>query len=150
MSSTGIAASNRVVSQNRFGRFIRAIEDGATDTVRDLIEEGANISRALAPVGSKVDRRTIPLAQSIETEMLSSTQGRWKATARHALAQEHGGRPHDIPGDVYFFWEREHRWWEPGDNVIQHPGNAPQPYLQPAFDQIRTRALEIMRRRMPG
>lgn len=132
------------------GRFIARCEEAATATVKDLIEDGADLSREMAPVGVKDDPRTIPLAQSIETRMLSSTAGVWMATARHALPIELGAARHDITGNVKFWWEREARWWKPGDNIIDHPGNAPQPYLRPAYEIIMARAMQVARKHYPG
>src|SRR5689334_17961697 len=111
-----IAVSGRVVARNSMGEFIRACESAATATVEEAIKEGANLSRAMAPKGGKPDPRTIPLAASIKSEMLSRTSGHWYATARHSLPQEFGAGAHDIPGEVSFFWEREGRPWIPGKN----------------------------------
>ncbi len=144
------AVSNRVVSRNGLGRFISRCEEAAEATARQLVEDGADLSRDLAPVGHKPDHRTIPLAQSIESKMLSATSGVWRATARHALAIEHGSVPHEITGNVHFWWEREGRWWEPGENIIAHPGNAAQPYLRPAYEQIMRKAMTVARAKYPG
>jgi hypothetical protein len=150
------AVSNRVVSRNRIGRFISDCEQAAEATARQLVEDGADLSRKMAPVGSRPDSRTIPLAQSIETKMLSRTSGVWRATARHALAQELGAGPHLILGSPYlhFFWESAGRWWVPGlmgePDIINHPGNAPQPYLRPAYEIIMRRAMAVARQKYPG
>lgn len=144
-----IAVSGNVVLRDSFGRFIRACEEAAEYTVRDAVEEGARISRDLAPTGGKVDLRTIPLAESIESEVISRTQGRWFATARHALPIEFGAGPHGIPGEVSFFWENEGKWWTPGSNTINHPGNAAQPYLRPAYQAIMNRIMSIAKRYYP-
>jgi hypothetical protein len=90
------------------------------------------------------------LKDSISAEMLSRTSGQWKATARHALPQEFGAGPHEITGDVSFFWESEGRMWNPGDNMIHHPGNPAQPYLRPAYKIISGKLLSIMKRFYPG
>lgn len=144
-----IGVSNRVVARSSFGRFIAAADRNASATVRDAIEDGANISRALAPVGTKHDYRTIPLKDSIETEMLSSTSGRWVARARHALPVERGAGPHLITKQVKFFWENMGRWWVPGEGFINHPGNRAQPYLRPAYEIVTRRLMDIARRHYP-
>jgi hypothetical protein len=144
-----IAVSNKVTARNGLGQFIRDCEQAAEYTVRDAIEEGAKLSRALAPSGTKPDPRTVPLKDSITSAMTSRTQGHWSSSARHALAIEKGASPHGIPGNVSFFWENQGRWWTPGSNVIQHPGNAAQPYLRPAYEVIMHRIMGIARRHYP-
>jgi hypothetical protein len=144
------AVSNRVVARNGIGRFRQQCSDAAENTIRDAVEEGAELSRSLAPVGHKKDPRTVKLKDSIESEVLSRTSGQWKSTARHALAIEKSAKPHPITGWVNFFWEREGRNWDGGPNMIQHPGNAAQPYLRPAYEIIMRRIMEIARRNYPG
>lgn len=144
-----VASSTHVVLRNSMGQFIRDCEEAAGRTIEDAVKEGAQLSRDLAPVGTKVDKRTIPLRDSIEPVVVSRTHGFWQATARHALAIEKGAVPHPISGKVKFFWEEEGRWWTPGDNVINHPGNAAQPYLAPAYKVIMKRVPSIMRRYYP-
>ncbi len=146
----GIACSNRVISRNGFGRFIAECDAAATATVKQSIEEGADLSRTMAPVGHKIDPRTVKLKDSISTKMLSSTSGVWTSTARHSLAIEKGASSHTIPGEVSFFWEKHWRMWEPGPNEIHHPGNAAQPFLRPAYEVISHRIMAIARRNYPG
>lgn len=146
---SGIAASNRVVARNGFGQFIRNCEQAGEASARDLVERGAQLSRALAPIGKKPDPRTTKLKNSIHTRMFSGTSGEWYAEARHALAIEKGARRHPIPGEVTFFWVKEDRWWNPGSNEIDHPGNAAQPYLRPAYKQLMREYMTIMKRHYP-
>jgi hypothetical protein len=145
-----VAMSNRVVARNNLGRFIRECEQAAEATVRELVEDGAEMSRDLAPTGHKVDLRTIPLKQSITSKMVSRTSGYWQASARHALPIEFGAGPHEITGQVHFYWEYAGRWWKPGDNMIQHPGNAAQPYLRPAYEAMAARAMAVAQEKYPG
>lgn len=144
-----IGLSNQVIARNGFGRFMARTDAAVTRSIEEAIEEGADLSRGFAPTGSKHDPRTVPLRDSISTEMLSSTAGRWRSDARHALAQERGARPHGIPGNVSFWWEAEGRWWVPGENIINHPGHGPQPFLRPAYEIIKRRLISILRRNMP-
>lgn len=144
-----VAVSNRVVLRNNFGQFIRDCENGTGEAIKEAVIEGAALSRQLAPVGHKADHRTIPLKDSIEPVVVSRTQGFWQASGRQALPQELGAGPHSIPGNVRFFWEEEGKWWTPGSNVINHPGNAAQPYLRPAHRQIMRRMLDIMKKYYP-
>lgn len=145
-----VAVSNRVVVRNSIGRFRQACSDAAEETIREAVEEGAALSRSLAPVGHKNDPRTVHLKDSVESEVLSRTSGQWKSTARHALAIEKGAVPHPITGWVSFFWENEGRDWTPGPNEIQHPGNSAQPYLRPAYETIMRRIMSIAREKYPG
>jgi hypothetical protein len=138
-----ISVKMNVGLRDEFGHFIAACDAAATRTVEDLITSGAALSRAMAPVGHKADPRTIPLNQSIESRMISSRSGEWGASARHAMPQEFGAGPHGITGEVSFYWESAGRMWEPGSNEINHPGNAAQPYLRPAYEVTMGRALEV-------
>lgn len=144
------AVSNRVIARNSIGQFIRDCEQAAEGTIREAVNDGADLSRNFAPEGAKMDPRTIPLKESIEAHVLSRTSGNWVATARHALPIELGAVPHPITGWVSFFWEREGRMWEPGPNEISHPGNAPQPYLRPAYEIIMARIMQIADKHYPG
>lgn len=156
-----IAVSNQVSVRNRFGQFISACEDAAEETAKEAVQRGERLARQFAPEGHKVDLRTIPLKQSISSKMLSRTSGVWEASARHALPQELGAGPHDIPANVSFFWEREGRMWMhpdaylrltgyPGADPIQHPGNAPQPYMRPAYEIVSAEIMAIARKHYPG
>lgn len=144
-----IGVSNRVVHRNGIGQFTRDCSDAAESTVKKAIEEGAQLSRTLAPVGPKEDPRTVHLKDSISTQMFGRTSGEWKSTARHALPIELSAVPHDITGWVSFFWEREGRMWAPGSNIIHHPGNAAQPFLRPAYQVIMGKIMSIARSEYP-
>lgn len=145
-----IAVSNRVVARNGLGQFIRECEQAAEATVQQLIEDGAKLSIAMAPEGSKPDPRTIPLKSSITSKMTSRTSGHWQASARHALAIEFGAAPHRIDGSPFlrFFWDRI------GEDVVfravNHPGNGAQPYLRPAYEIISGRAMAVAAEKYPG
>lgn len=157
----GLAVSNRVTARNDIGRFIKECEMAAKRTIERAVEEGAQMSRDFAPVGHKVDERTVPLAQSIKSRMLSRTSGEWYATARHALPIEFGAAPHEIYGSpgLKFYWESAGRMFVPAEiyynqpglvTVVNHPGNAPQPYLRPAYKAIMDRIMAIARAEYPG
>lgn len=156
-----VAVTGRVIARNNIGRFIADCEQAAGESVNDLINEGADLSRAYAPVGHKVDLRTPTLKAAMFTHQLSRTQGVWGNSARHALPTEFGAGPHIITGSpsLAFFWEGEGRNWIPAAvyyhhpglvDVINHPGNPAQPFLRPAFEAIKGRALAIMRRHYPS
>lgn len=154
----GIAVSAHVVLRNRLGQFRRECSDAARETITEAVNRGADMSRSLAPAGHKADPRTIPLKSSIYAEVLSRTQGRWVATARHALPVEFSAGPHAIPGEVSFFWENAGRMWIPysADGptwlhpFIMHPGNPAQPYLRPAYHAIMGQIMAIAAEKYPG
>lgn len=145
-----VAVSNRVVVRNSLGRFIADVEGAATRTVERCISEGEELSKEMAPTGIKHDHRTVTLKAGMFKETLSRTSGRWGCAARHALPIEFGAGPHAIPGTVKFFWDNEGRWWTPGSNVINHPGNGAQPFLRPAYKVIAQRAASIAAEEYPG
>lgn len=159
-----IATSNRVIARNGIGQFAAECAAAARDTIDDAVTQGAQISRHLAPRGSKPDPRTNKLSGSIEARVLSRTSGEWRATARHALPQELGASAHTIAGspDLAFFWDREGRMFVPASalyggqfgfpvvTTVSHPGNAPQPYLRPAYEAIMARIIQIARANYPG
>ena len=156
-----VAISTRVQLKNDMGRYVADCSAAAGQTIAEAILEGAALSRSLAPVGSKDDLRSIPLAQSIDAVQESRTKGFWGASARHALFVEKGTGPHDIPSRVSFFWEAAGRPWMwpetyerrtgyPGADPINHPGADAQPYLEPAYQAIRRRLLKIMKKHYPG
>ncbi len=137
------------------GAFIADCENAARETIEDLVTEGAALSKSLAPVGGKADPRTLTIRESIEPVVISRTSGLWRATARHAMAQERGASAHSIVGNPFlaFYWEAEGRDWEPGlmgvPDVVSHPGHGAQPYLKPAYEVIFRKAIITADRHYP-
>lgn len=161
MAKMRLATSNRVVARNGIGRFIAECEMAATRTVEDAIDEGARLSREMAPAGVKPDPRTPPLKASIFTHMQGRTSGYWGSNARHALPVETGARRHPIPANVKFYWDKVHRMWMipevyfrvtgyPGADPIDHPGNPAQPFLKPAYKIVMRNIMAHARRNYPG
>lgn len=159
MPKLDMACSNRVIARDRWGRFQRNIENASSEAVRELIEEGMNISRAMAPVGQKHDKRTLPLRDSLFMVMETATRGYWGSSARHALHQEYGTDPHTIPGhpNLAFFWEAAGRNWIPASiyyntpglqDMVNHPGHGAQPFLRPAYEIIRDKMQDKLRQKM--
>lgn len=150
-----VGLSGQVAARNGIGQFISACERAATETVKQLIEDGKQRSIENAPVGHKDDPRTVTLQEGMFSEMISRTQGRWGCTARHTLPIEFGAVPHVITGSPYlqFFWEEEGRNWVPGlmgtPDFVNHPGNAAQPFLRPAFTDVKAEASAVMRAKYP-
>lgn len=157
-----LGVSPRVVARNGFGQFARDCDRAGQQTVEDLVEEGAQLSRALAPKGAKPDPRTQKLAQSITTRMRGRKSGYWVAEARHAMPQETGARRHTIVGDpdLRFFWVRKGRMFIPareldgatGDEitVVNHPGNPARPFLRPAYEIVMRNWMLVARTHYPS
>lgn len=147
---------NTVVVRNGFGQFISECEAAASRTVDDILDEGIDLARDLAPVGHKRDPRTVPLKDGFFKNKISRTSGVFGNFARHALAIEKGAKPHPITGAPYlrFYWESARRMWVPGlfgtPDVVNHPGNAAQPFLRPAYRVVMKRAMAIAKRNYPG
>lgn len=128
--------------------FVALLEQAGEGMLRDMAEDGAALSRAYAPIGTKADPRTRHLKDSI-TSSSDSESASWEATARHALITEEGGGPSEISGRVNFFWEKEGRRWVPGPNIIHHPATDAQPYLKPALDDIMEKWEDYAKRHYP-
>jgi len=150
-----VAVSTRVVARNNIGQFIRDCEQAAGETVLDVAKQGVAASQALAP------KRTGALAASIQPFLITRTQAVWGSALKYALPQETGARPHPLPANVSFWWEREGRPWMapetylrvtgfPGADPISHPGNPATHYLRDGFDAIKHRITDIMRKHYPG
>lgn len=150
-----IAISSQVHKRNGIGQFISECSAAASASVDEMLDEGVNISREEAPKGVKHDPRG-SLEEGFFTHKLSRTSGVWGNDARHALPIELGAAPHVIEGSPYlhFYWEAAGRMWIPGlmgdTDIVNHPGNAAQPYLRPAYERVMARAMSIMRRYYPG
>lgn len=156
-----IAIVGVVQGRNEFGRYITECEAAATRTVEKAVERGAELSRAMAPIGHKPDLRTIPLKDSITTVMFNAREGAWGSSARHALAQEQGASAHEITGFLGFYWEekgksfvwddpRYDNWDEESGATVHHPGNDAQPFLYPAYRIITQRLPGIAAEEYPG
>lgn len=148
-------AEVNVSARNHLGQFIRECEMAGNQTVKDMIEMGAEEARRQAPVGHRHDRRTVPLRDSIFTFMFNRTNGMFGSSARHALPQETGARPHVIISDKFsFYWENAGRMWIPGlfqdPDIINHPGNPPQPFLRPALNKVLAQWRGVAKRNYPN
>lgn len=151
----GIRAFTTVYARNGLGQFIAECEGAATATVSKLASDGAQMSRALAPV------ETGELKGSIGWVVLSRTSAAWYASAAHALPQEFGASAHIITGSpsLRFFWEREGRMWIPAADlygqpglvdVVHHPGNPAHPFLRPSYQAQMAKAISVADAMYPG
>lgn len=129
-----VAVSPNVIARNSFGQFIAQCEIAGVQTMQDVADAGAELSRQLAPVGKKPDPRTPKLRDAIFPHAVG-TRANWKCVARHAvIVEKTGSVQHFQTGRVTFEWEKMGRMWRPGDNLIDHPPTTPQPYLRPAYE----------------
>jgi len=133
----------------------------AKRVMQQLCEEGAQISRDLAPVGKPEvtfhgGNRRAPgeLKRSIEV-FITPGGGQWGSKLDYALAIEKGAKPHPISGNPFLSFPRRTAITKTavsGKNAghiitrtVNHPGNEPKPYLRPAFDQIKHKILPALR-----
>jgi HK97 gp10 family phage protein len=153
---TRAEAKCNVVARSNIGRFISEMEMAGQQTTEEMVRQGAAAAKRNAPVGSRPDRRSIPIRESIYWVMRGRTQGSFGASARHAIFQEKGTRPHTMVGNptFHFFWENMGRWWVPGAygeiDYINHPGNPAQPFLEPALLSVMARWRRIAARYYKG
>lgn len=150
-----VAITTRVAFRNDMGQFASDCAAAAGESIAEAIMQGAEISRTMAPEGTKRDPRyPLTLKESIEPVQTSRTQGFWGASAPWALHVEKGTSQHPQTIKVAFFWEKMGRDWDPREwypgQKIDHPATAAQPYLEPAFKIIRRRLRGIMDKHYPG
>jgi hypothetical protein len=143
-----IAVSNEVLLRDGFGRFIRECEDAGKQTIQDAVDKGYALSMQMAPESGQADPRSVSIKGGMWKEA-SGTRGRWGTLARHGMAVELGTRRHPQTGNVSFFWAKEGREWEPGDNMIDHPATRAQPFLKPAYRAVMKQVMAIMRKNYP-
>lgn len=150
-----VATSSQVIARDELGRFVAAVEKAGHDTVQDMVEEGAALSRGLAPVGHKPQHSgDIAIKDSIFSKMISRTAGYWGSASAHALPQETGSKAHLIVGNpgLRFFWDKEGRMFEPAvgkPTIVNHPGNPAHPFLRPAYEIVMARWQQIAARHYP-
>lgn len=160
------ARSKAVYTRTGFGQFARECDAAADRTAMRVAKEGAKVSRALAPVGEKRDRRPghTPLKRSIGSRMIGKAKAEWYSTSKHALHVEFGTSPHQIVGKMnfewtnagtFFYWNnpRYLYWnWDPAMGaIVYHPGADAQPFLLPAYEIVaRRKAMKIAKQEFPG
>lgn len=151
----GVTVSNHVIVRDRFGRFIRDIEEAATKSVEDALDVGVSAARTRTPV------RTGRMRGSFVQAILSRTSGVFLNEAPYAMAQDQGARPHDIDAHVSFFWDKVGRRWMwpetyerktgfPGADPIKHPGNPATRFMEAGYAAIVRQMPGILQRNYPG
>lgn len=156
-----------------FGTFSKRVEAAVEAAVVELVEEGADISRELAPEGNMSSPNTRPpgrLKRSIYTYRKSRFVGGWGSDEPHADAVEFGAGSHPIFGNPKLSFratggkdkrrtqsKRTGRFLKQYDytgkiispTYVNHPGNEAQPYLRPALEEIKARFVDTIKSYMP-
>ena len=139
-----IHVSNQVGVRNDMGRFIADIEAAAPK----LIQASLNAGEEVAIANTNVD--TGRLAGSFFTRLVSRTQGHLGNPVPYAKWQDEGGDPHEQEGWVSFFWEKRGRMWNPGNNLINHPGNDGTGFMLKGYNAAKAFAKANMAAFYPG
>jgi len=132
----------RVVARDEFGHFIAAKNRAITASVEEAVQEGAKSAAALA------SRKTGAMAGSIEPVMLSATSGAVAVGTDHWRHQEYGTRPHPITGNVLFWWQKRGRYFTPGYNTINHPGNPGVHFMRAGYRVAKRELMHALKRNM--
>jgi hypothetical protein len=135
--------SSRVQSRNGIGQFAAECSAAAVATAAEMTTDGTKAAKALAP------KRSGALANSIYPIYMGKA-GRWATGMYYAMFQEEGAGPHQLPGNVSFFWEKMGRQWTPGYNLINHPGNPATRFMRRSYQIVAARAMAIARKHYPG
>jgi hypothetical protein len=140
--------SQEVIYRSELGRFLAACDEAATESVVKTLELGEKVAKGFAPIGA-YDPRGDKIIDSFDIIMLSSRSGVIANSSGHALAQEKGAGPHMIGRDGQILYNPVKKWG-PRRAPVWHPGNPPQPFLEPAYAVVRGRMIEIMKEAYPG
>lgn len=135
--------STRVQARNRMGQFAAECAAAAVLSAQQIAELGANVARAEAPV------KTGRLVGSIRAVPKGKT-AYWSVNTPYAMFQEKGTGARKLPGNVTFFWENAGRFWKPGRNMINHPGNPGIHYMEYSYEAASAAAMTIVRANYPG
>lgn len=124
------------------GRFLSAVDEGATAAVHEIADAMAGMAILFAP------KRRGVLAASIEGVQLAAHEAAAIATAPHAAPQELGAGPHIIGADGELLANKEDDFHTHGP--VLHPGNPATHFLARAARAVAPRGVGIVRKHMPG
>jgi hypothetical protein len=136
--------SNQVIARDDLGKFIADIENAAPRLIEASLDAGVDAAKAVTPVD------TGRLRNSFASRLLSRTVGIFSNSAPYARWQDEGGDPHQQTGWVTFLWEKRGRMWNPGDNMINHPGNDAAHFMRTGYRAACAYAKANMGRFYPG
>lgn len=129
-----------VQNRDSSGRYIAGIHERARRAIEETVKAGAEVGKAGASV------KTGAMQASITGVVFSDFSGGVTVGTDHWRYQNAGTAPHEITGDVSFFWEREGRPWFAGTNTINHPGNPALHFMDQAADFCRRDFMDAVRR----
>jgi hypothetical protein len=138
----GIVVSQKTYLRDDSGRFLAAVDAGATAAVKEIVETITNLAIAFAPF------RTGALKGSIEG-VAQGHSGHAVARARHAPFQEFGTGPHPIGAPGQWLGPGEDGW-PGGRGPVNHPGNPATRFMTKAGQVVAALSGGIVRKHMPG
>jgi hypothetical protein len=136
-----IEATCRVYARMDTGRFLDRLAVAERAAVRETVDEGMAVARALAP------KKSGAMAASI-APTYGTSGGSWSVGTDHWRFTEDGAIPHKITGWVNFFWVREGRDWDPGPNTIKHPGIRARHFMRRSYKIAAPKLLQRIRRNL--
>jgi hypothetical protein len=138
----GIVVSQKTYLRDDSGKFLSAVDAGATAAVKEIVETIANLAIAFAPFRHGI------LKGSIQGVAQGHT-GFAKATAKHAAPQEFGAGPHELGAPGQWLGPGEDGW-PGGFGPVRHPGNPATRFMTKAGTVVAAMSGGIVRKHMPG
>lgn len=155
--------------KNEMGRFVSRLQEKGENMLDDMVEDGQDEARRLAPRGSHSYRSGhTHFKDSVREVNYSGGQERgWATTAKHFWWYVRGTKPHLIKGKLSFNWANTGDWfhwenyrygpygsgkryenWDSGAGAtVKHPGNGPHDnWMLASYRAIAARAPSYMRR----
>lgn len=149
MANTLFTVRTHVQAKNSLGQFMSKLDAATRLAMLEAAAEGAEISRDLAPEGPPQPwKRQVKLKDSIWVDASYGSGAAWGSIAPHGKAIEKGASDHPIVGNPYLKFYASGIGRQITVRSVNHPGNAPQPYLRPAAAIISKRMAEFIRRYM--
>jgi len=146
-----VGLSAEVRFRDRSGRFVEILDEAAREAAMKLAEEGAELSRDLAP------RHTMRLVDSIFAEpSVVGNVARWVVRGdakliKYAAAQEYGSRRHriirkefDDEGNRLPLANKEEGFFAKS-GIVTHPGTRAQRFMAQAREILAKRATATVR-----
>ena len=133
------------------GRWVDHCHAAAVQSAEEAVAEGIRVAQMIAPRKTGHMAATIRAQQTYEYEVANTLHvtSAFSVGSDHWHFQEYGTLPHDITGMVSFYWEKQHRRWQPGTNVISHPGNRATHFMVRGNEAARDALEHAVRRNYP-
>lgn len=141
-------ATTEVRLRSRLGQYVSSLQagaDAALDEIRDLMEE--NVKDEAPRVTGNLQNATTAMRQGTRVfgftivDMAPYAPGVHDGNPGHPIVKRNGRGPlannpgSNTPNDPSFFAQ---------SGEVNHPGNAPNPYLQRAYDRTWPEAMDIV------